>query len=93
MKLYNAGKISGMYTGPLKGGMGSSKATKAIPMPKIKSTSKTKMPRVKSETEAEKKLRLMKDASRRANKGMSKLLSGKRSKPKMPKKKNVFRGK
>ena len=22
MKLYNAGKISGMYTGPLKGGIG-----------------------------------------------------------------------
>ena len=76
MKLYNAGKISGMYTGPLKGGMGNSKATKAIPMPKVKSTSKTKMPRLKSETEAEKKLRLLKSASKRANKGMGKLLAG-----------------
>lgn len=76
MKLYNSGKLKGMYTGPLKGGMGSSKATKAIPMPKVKSTSKTKMPRVKSETEAEKKLRLLKSASKRANKGVGKLLAG-----------------
>jgi hypothetical protein len=76
MKLFKSGKLKGMYTGPDKGGMGNSKKTKAIPMPKIKSTSKTKMPRVKSETESEKKLRLMKSASKRANKGMSKLLAG-----------------
>jgi len=76
MKLYNAGKLAGMYTGKFEGGMGNSKATKAIPMPKLKSTSKTKMPRLKSETESEKKLRLMKAASRRANKGMGKLLAG-----------------
>ena len=79
MKLFNSGKLKGMYTGPDKGGMGNSRKTKAIPLPRDitkREGSSTKMPRVKSETESEKKLRLMKSASKRANKGMSKLLAG-----------------
>ena len=86
MKLYNAGKISGMYTGPLKGGMGSSKKTKAIPLPRDitkREGSSTKMPRIKSKTKKEKELEALKSASKRANKGMSKLLAG-RGKKKGP---------
>lgn len=79
MKLFNSGKLKGMYTGPDKGGMGNSKKTKAIPLPRDitkREGSSTKMPRVKSKTQKEKDLDYIKSASKRANKGMSKLLAG-----------------
>ena len=90
MKLYNAGKISGMYTGPLKGGMGSSKKTKAIPLPRDitkREGSSTKMPRIKSKTQKEKNLEYIKSASKISNKGMSKLLANRGKKKTGPKKK------
>jgi len=73
MKLYNSGKLKGMYTGPEKGGMGNSKKTKPIPLPRDitkREGSSTKMPRIKSKTKKEKELEALKNASKRAAKGM-----------------------
>ena len=90
MKLFNSGKLKGMYTGPDKGGMGNSKKTKAIPLPRDitkREGSSTKMPRVKSKTQKEKDLDYIKSASKRANKGMSKLLANRGKKKTGSKKK------
>ena len=56
-----------------------SKKTKAIPLPRDitkREGSSTKMPRIKSKTKKEKELEALKSASKRANKGMGKLLAG-----------------
>ena len=90
MKLFNSGKLKGMYTGPDKGGMGNSRKTKAIPLPRDitkREGSSTKMPRVKSKTQKEKDLDYIKSASKRANKGMSKLLANRGKKKTGSKKK------
>ena len=79
MKLYNSGKLKGMYTGPEKGGMGNSKKTKPIPLPRDitkREGSSTKMPRIKSKTKKEKELEALKKRNKRTGPAMNKLLAG-----------------